>query len=148
MSPWAACVGAVLWAAFWVANTLFFDWTNTNTIVVPRLVVVLFVVVLGLLVGGPIGWIIRQNKRRGAKAAATAAIVFSIAAVIAGEVLFTAWLIYHVADVFSISAALRVMPKLYAGDDPFFFAFRLMAAVAAVAMAYHLAKPPKTLLKI
>jgi hypothetical protein len=148
MSPWAAGVGAVLWSGFWIGSTLFFDWANASTIVLPRLVVAIMVVLLGFLVGGPVGWIIKQNKRRGAKAAASAAIDFGIAAVIAGEVLFTAWLIYRAAGVFSLSTAIRVMPSLYADVDPFFFAFRIMAAFAAVATAYHLAKPQKAVVKI
>lgn len=148
MSPWAAGVGAVLWATFWMGSTLLLDLANTNTILVPRLVVAIVVGLLGVLVGGPVGWIIKQNKRRGAKAAATAAIVFGITAVIAGEILYTSWLLYHVADVFSLSAAVRILPKLYLADDPFFLAFRIGAAAAAVFTAYQIAKPPKAILKI
>jgi hypothetical protein len=105
-------------------------------------------VVIALTVGGPVGWIIKQNRRRGWAVSAAAAILFSSIAIFAGEVLHLAWLIYQQFHVISFSAAVHVMPNYYFSTGIFFLAMKIFAAVMAVCLAHEIAKPPKTMLKL
>jgi len=148
MSPGAAIVGALLWAAFWIGHTILFEHLNSDRIIVPRIVMVGIMVVVGFLVGGPVGWIIRQNRRRGKAASASAAILFGSLAVVAGEICYVAWLVYHEFGLFSLSAALQIMPKFYVENDPLFLAEKALTGFVCVAVAYAIAKPTEPKLKL
>ena len=112
------------------------------------LAMLIVMVCIGLLVGGPVGWIIRQNRRRGHAASVTAAILFGSLAVVAGEILYLAWLIYRHFHVFSLATAVRVLPRYYLANDPLFLAIKAFTAVICVAVAYMIAKPEKARLKL
>ena len=147
MSPAAAFVGALLWAAVWAGHTLLFENAGSGIVFVPRLVMVGVMICVGFLVGGPVGWIIRQNRRRGKAASVSGAILFGSLAVVAGEILYLAWLIHHLFGVYSLSAALHVMPTYYGGSDPIFLAEKVLTAFICVAIAYVIAKPENPKLK-
>jgi hypothetical protein len=148
MSPGAALCGAVLWAAFWIAHTLLFERLGIGVVFVPRLVMAVVMVGLGLLVGGPVGWIIKQNRKRGKAASLSAAVLFGSLAVIAGEVFHLTWLIYRDYGVVSFTAALHVMPAYYLGNDPLFLAFKAVAAAISIGVACFIAKPQEPTLKL
>jgi len=145
-APFMAVVGALMWAFFWAAETLVFEKLNIDKVWIPGgIFIVLFV---GIIVGGPIGWIIKLNRRRGHAVSVAAAILFGSLAVFVGEVFYLAWLIFHEFGVLSLSAAFRVMPAYYLHNDFMFIAFKLLTAFTAVAIAEYLARPKKAALKI
>jgi hypothetical protein len=146
MTPAAALVGAVLWAVFWVNYTLFFERLDVKRIWVPGGIMV--VVFVGLIVGGPVGWIIKQNRKRGRAVAVAAAILFASAAVIVGEILYLVWLIYHKFQVVSFSAALKILPDFYLHNDLMFVMFKIINALASVATAEIIAKPKEVTLQL
>ena len=102
----------------------------------------------GFLVGGPVGWIIKQNRRRGRSVSGFAAIAFGSLAVIGGEVLYVAWLIWHYYHVFSLNVAFRVLPDYYASNDVFFVGMKALAAIICVVAAYEIAMPKEAKLKL
>jgi hypothetical protein len=146
MSPGGALVGAVLWAACWAFHDAVFDYLNVK--VIPNLVVVVIAVVIGLMVGGPTGWLIKQNRRRGRVVSTIASILFGSLAVVAGEVFYITWLIFREFNVISLSAAVRVIPDFYGGAGAFFVAMRIVAAVTAVICAYEISQPKKATLNL
>jgi len=148
MSPGAAIVGALLWAVFWIGHTVLFEHLNSDRIFIPRIVVISIMAVVGFFVGGPVGWIIKQNRRRGKAASASAAILFASLAVVAGEICYLAWFIYHEFGFFSLSAAVHVMPTFYGENDPMFLAEKALTGFVCVAVAYAIAKPTEPKLKL
>ena len=148
MTPFAAVVGALLWAGCWIAYRLMVGSVNSEVIVVPRLLVGIVMVLIGLTVGGPVGWIIKQNRRRGGAVSTAAAILFSLLAVFGGEVAYILWVIYREFQVISFSAAVRVMPVFYENCGLFLIAMKIFAAVIAVALACDIATPKKIMLKL
>jgi hypothetical protein len=148
MTPFAALAGALLWMGYWIGYTLILGNFGSDTVIIPRLLLAIIVLLAGFLAGGPVGWIIRQNRRRGAATSTAAAIAFGALAVAFGEILFLAWLIWKWYGVFSISVATRVLPAYYGGNDPFFLAFKFVAALACVFVAYEMAKPERARLKL
>jgi hypothetical protein len=148
MSPAAAFIGAMLWAAIWAGHTVLFEHAGSGIVFIPRLVMVGVMVCVGFLVGGPVGWIIRQNRRRGHAASVSGAILFGSLAVIAGEILYLAWLIHHLFGVYSLSAALQAVPIYYGENDPIFLAEKALTAFISVAIAYVIAKPEAPRLKL
>lgn len=148
MTPFAAIVGALLWVGCWIIYTLILDRVDSGAIGIPRLIFVAFILFLGIPAGLPVGWTIRQNRRRGNVASASAALLFASLTVLLGEVLYLAWLIWRWYGVFSLSTALKVLPAYYGGNDPFFLAMKLMAALTCVILAFEMAKPAKQKLKL
>jgi len=148
MAPFAAFAGALLWAGFWIGHTLLFQSLHENTIMVPAVLVAVFVLLAGGLVGGPVGWIIKQNRRRGRSISKVAAILFSLLAVMAGELFYIVWLIYHQYQVVSFTAAVKVMPQYYLHNDFMYLAEKLIAAVLSIAIAEAVARPKAARLKL
>lgn len=148
MTPAAAVAGALLWAICWSVYSKLTQPLGGETVFVPRIVLAVAVVLIGLTVGGPVGWLIKQNRRRGAAASAVAAILFTLLGVALGEVLHVEWLIYQMYHVLSFSVAVHTMPDYYLGSGGFFLAIKVFAVVMAVALAYGIAKPPKATLKL
>lgn len=148
MTPAAALVGAVLWALAWILVGLAFESSGDGTIYVPTVILIGVMVVIGLTVGGPIGWIIKQNRRRGHVVSTVAAILFGSAAVFAGELFYLVWLIYHQFQVVSFAVAFEIMPTYYSADNFQFLAAKLIAAIAAVAIAAAIAEPKEAKLQL
>lgn len=148
MTPFAAAAGALLWMGYWIAYTLILETSTSDTVYLPRLVVAMIALFAGLLAGAPVGWIIRLNRRRGSATSASAAILFGSLAVLFGEILFLAWLIWRWYGVFSISVATKILPDYYGGNDPVFLALKFMAALVCMVLAYEMAKPEKAKLKL
>ncbi|HEX5222632.1 MAG TPA: hypothetical protein VFZ59_23960 [Verrucomicrobiae bacterium] len=148
MTPFAAAAGAALWAGCWMLFSVLLDSSKSDTVVVPRLLIALIALVIGLVAGAPVGGIIRWNGRRGNVASASAAILFGGLAVAGGEILYLSWLIWRWYDVFSLSVAARVLPDYYGNSDPIFLALKFMAAVVTVVLAYEMGKPDAVRLKL
>ena len=145
MTPFAALAGALLWAGCWMIYNFVLDG---GTVSIPSIAIVIICFVMGMIPGAPIGWIIRLNRRRGKTASATAAILFGTLAVVAGEILYLAWLIWKWYGVFSLSVAARILPDYYGGSTGFFLVMRFMAALTCVVTAYEMAKTKKTEAKL
>ena len=148
LTPAAALLGAAGWALFWTGHDKVFDLLNTNTIVVPRILEVVALICVAAVSGGPVGFVIRRVRRRGKNLSATFAVLWTLAAVVAGEVLYIAWAIYREFHVFSLSAAWQILPRLELEVGAFHLAIRILAVVCAVAFAVELSKPPKPKLNV
>ena len=148
MTPAAALVGAFLWAACWSLYSKLTEPLDGETVFVPRILLAVAMVLIGLTVGGPVGWLIKQNRRRGGAVSAAAAILFSLLGVFVGEILHLVWLIYREFHVVSFSGAVHVMPDYYLGSGGFFLGMKVFAVVMAVVLAYGIAKPPKATLEL
>ena len=148
MSPFASLVGALMWATVWAAHTWLFELTTARAIFLPRIVELVGMLGIGLLVGGPVGWIIKKNRKRGHAISVSAAVLFSTLAVILGEVFYLVWLIYHEVAVVSFSAALHIMPEYYLHNDGIYLATKALTAFVSVAVAYMIAKPERPKLKL
>jgi hypothetical protein len=121
---------------------------TSDKIYVPRIVEVGILVAVGFLTGGPVGLVIKSIRRRGRHLSIVFSAVCSIAAVIIGEVVFVAWLIYREYKVFSPSAAWDLLPDVEMAFGAFHLLIRLLAACVAVGVAVTMAKPFKPNLKL
>ena len=148
MSPGASLVGALAWSCFWIGHTLLFEHLSAERIYLPWILMIAIMIGIGLLVGGPVGWMIKQNRKRGGAVSFSAAIVFGSLAVIVGEIFYLVWLIYHEFHVVSFSAALQVMPQYYLKNDPIFVGTKLITALICVSVAVAIAKPEKAKLNL
>jgi hypothetical protein len=148
MSPFASLAGALLWAGCWFYYGRFIESFHSDTVVMPYYLIGLIVIFIAGVVGAPVGWIIRQNRRRGNVSAASAAILFGSLAVICGELIHLAWLIWKWHGVFSISVAAQVLPDYYRGNDGFFLGMKFIAALFSVLLAYEMSKPKQAKLKL
>lgn len=148
LAPLAAAVGVAGWAGFWIVLQLILESFNSDKIYVPHIVEVGILVAVGFLTGGPVGFVIKRVQRRGRHLSFAFSAVCSFAAVIIGEVVFVAWLIYREYKVFSPSAAWELLPDVEMAFGAFHLLIRLLAACVAVAVAVTLAKPSKPNLKL
>lgn len=148
MSPFAAVIGAVLWAGCWYGYGRFLESFQSDTVVMPYYLIALIVAFIGVIVGAPVGWIIKQNRRRGNVSSASAAILFGTLAVVFGEIIYLAWLIWNWYGVFSISVAAKVLPAYYSGSEAFLLVMKLFAGIVSVALAYEMSKPKGAKLKL
>ncbi|MEY2466204.1 MAG: hypothetical protein QOD03_725 [Verrucomicrobiota bacterium] len=147
-SPFAALAGAGLWAVCWMGYTLLMGRLNSGTIYVPQFLMLVVMFCIAFLVGGPVGWIIKQNRKRGKAVSKFAAILFGSLAVFGGEVIYLAWLIWRSYHVFSLNVALHVLPDYYANNDLIFLLTKLGVAVVCVVAAYEIATPKEPKLKL
>ncbi len=148
LAPLAAAVGVAGWAGFWIVLQLILESFSSDKIYVPRIVEVGILVAVGFLTGGPVGFVIKRVQRRGRHLSLAFSAVCSIAAVIIGEVVFVAWLIYREYKVFSPSAAWELLPDVEMAFGAFHLLVRLLAACVAVGVAVTMAKPSKPNLKL
>jgi len=148
LAPVSAMAGAIGWAGCWIVYELIFENSGSGVIVVPRIAEVAAVVTVALLTGGPVGLIFMLVRRRGQVLSVALSIVCAICAIVVGEVLLAAWLIYHYFKVFSLDAAWHILPRLEAEMGVFYFALKLMSAVIAVVLAAQIAKPHRQNLKL
>lgn len=148
LAPLAAAVGAVGWAGFWIVFLLIVQSFNSETIYIPHLVEVGILVAAGFLTGGPVGFVIKRVRRRGKHLSMAFSAVCSVAAVVAGEVAFVAWLIYRSYKVFSPSTAWEILPDVEMAFGTFHLAVKFLAACLAVGVAVTMAKPAKPNLKL
>lgn len=148
LAPLAAALGVAGWAGFWIVLQLILESFSSDKIYVPRIVEVGILVAVGFLTGGPVGFVIKRVQRRGRHLSLAFSAVCSIAAVIIGEVVFIAWLIYREYKVFSPSAAWELLPDVEMAFGAFHLLIRLLAACVAVGVAVTMAKPSKPNLKL
>jgi hypothetical protein len=133
---------------FWTGYDLLFDLLNTQVIIIPRILEFVALICVAAATGGPIGFVIKRIRRRGKNLSATFAVLWTLVAVAAGEVLYVAWAVYREVKVFSVSASWQILPRLELELGGFHLAIRIVAMVCAVAIAVELAKPPKTKLNV
>lgn len=143
LGPFAAGVGAIGWTLVWLGYDKLFEFFHTNTLTVPRLLAAIATLIIGAIVGGPIGLVFKLISRKGQRLSTAMAIVFSVAGVVLGEWLYVACLTYQETHSFSPSLALRLLPRFWAANDVFALVLRLMAAGTGVGIAVSLARPPK-----
>lgn len=148
LAPVAAAAGAVGWGGFWIAFQMVIDSFNSDTIYIPHLVEAGILVAAGLLTGGPVGFVIKRVQRRGRKLSMAFSAVCAIAAVLAGEVAFVAWLIYREYKVLSPGTAWEILPQVELSYGAFHLAVKFLAACLAVGVAVTMAKPAKPNLKL
>src|SRR5262249_12690772 len=129
LAPIAVVCAALGWAFFWMGYDLFFDWLGTGVIWVPRLLEVVALICVAGLTGGPVGYLIKQVRRRGRHLSAAFAVVCTLAGVVAGETAYVAWLIYRESKVISLQAAWDILPQLWAEMGTFLILIKLLAAV-------------------
>jgi hypothetical protein len=146
--PAASVVGAFGWTLVWISHDWLFRILNTKYLFIPRMAELAAVFCVAFLVGGPVGWLIKQIRRRGRAISVSAGVMFAIAAVALGEVLYLTWLIYDEFKVVSFSAAVRAMPDYYLHNDGLYLGIKVLAAFASVALAYIMAKPEKAKLDL
>jgi hypothetical protein len=143
-----AIIGAICWMLVWIGYDLLFDLLKTSVIYIPRIVEGIVLVCIAGAVGGPVGYIIGRVPRRGKKLAVTSAVVCTIAAVVIGEVLYVAWLIYREFKVFSFSAAWSILPRLELESGGFHLVIKGIAAIVSVVLAAEIAKPRRAQLNL
>lgn len=148
LAPLATAAGVVGWAGFWIVFLLIVQSFNSETIYIPHLVEVGILVAAGFLTGGPVGLVIKRVQRRGRYLSMAFSLVCSIAAVVVGEVVFVAWLIYREYKVFSPSVAWEILPQIEMALGAFHLAVKFLAACLAVGVAVTMAKPAKPNLKL
>ncbi len=145
-----AAVGGVLWAGAWIAH----DWIievvsrGKDVIGVPTTVEIVWLVVVGVLVGGPVGYVIGRVPGHGVRWAGSVGIVGGIAAVGIGEVLFSTWLIYRVRGEASVKAGLEVLPMYWRAAPVIYLIVKSCAALLSIYFAYRLARPKRTSLAL
>ncbi|HXT38815.1 MAG TPA: hypothetical protein VN887_02210 [Candidatus Angelobacter sp.] len=143
LTPVAATIGAVCWTLVWIGYDLLFELLKTNVIYVPRIVELVVLVCVAAIVGGPIGFLIKRVRRRGGKLSVVAAVVCTIGAIMIGETLYVAWLIYREFKVFSLSAAWSVLPRLELEMGGFHLVIKALAAFVSIVLAAEIAKPSR-----
>jgi len=148
LTPASAAVGAFGWGLFWTGYDLLFDLLNTQVIIIPRILELVALLCVAAATGGPVGFVIKRIRRRGKNLSATFAILWTLVAVVAGEVFYVAWAVFREVKVFSLSASLEILPRLELELGAFHLAIRIVALVCAVAIAVELAKPPKSKLNV
>lgn len=148
MTPFAAVMGAMLWAGCWFCYDKFIESFQSDSVRMPYYLIGIIVLVIGIIVGLPVGWVIKQNRRRGNVSSASAAILFGIVAVAFGEIVYLAWLIWKWYSVFSISVAAKVLPDYYLGNSLFFLGMKFVAGLIGVIFAYEMSKPTEAKLKL
>lgn len=148
LAPVAVTIGAVCWTLVWVGYDLLFELLKTNVIYVPRIVEFVVLVCVAAIVGGPIGFLIKRVRRRGRKLSVVAAIVCTVGAIVIGETLYVAWLIYREFKVFSFSAAWGILPRLELETGGFHLVIKALAAFVSILLAAEIAKPPRVKLKL
>ncbi len=148
LGPAAAVIGAVCWTLVWIGYDLLFEMLNTDVLHVPRLIEIIALLCVGAIVGGPVGLVIRRVPRRARNLSVIIAAICSVAAVLFGEVMYVAWLIYREFKIISVSGAWQVLPRLELETGGFHLAIKLLAAGVSTAIAVALAKPPKPRLNL
>jgi hypothetical protein len=144
----ASVVGAVCWMLAWMGDDAIFKFFKTDTLVIPHILEAAMIVVIGFLVGGPVGLILRRIPQRGDRLAGYAGITFGIASVIVGEVFYVSWLIYSEYKVIAPGAAFQILPSLWLHGGVVYITIKALAAVAGVLFAYHLSRPQQAGLKL
>ena len=148
LCPVAALVGAVGWAAIWIAYDLLFELLKTNVLHIPRIVAAVVMVIVGGLVGGPVGWVMKRIPHKSKKLYAIVPALLAIIAVVAGEVLYVTWLVYREMHVIWLGLSLKLLTRLWVESDGFFLIMKLLAAGAGVFMAVTIARPAKPKMKL
>lgn len=97
----------------------------------------------GFLAGAPSGWLIARVKRRrraGVEVITTACALF---AVLLGECILTAWIVYNTTGEWSAPVVIRVLPKLWWSSGFGGLGIRVAGGFIAIAIALGLATPKK-----
>lgn len=142
-SPFMMGVGALLWVGIWELYDRVFDLLHTTSVEIPHLVIGLMILGMGFLVGGPIGWCIRQSQRRGSAISVSMAVICSVVSVCAGEVLSLVWAIYREFKAVSFSFAFAIMPDYYLHNNTMFLVLKAGVALTGIFIAYEMSKPKK-----
>src|SRR6266516_1062339 len=148
LCPVAALVGAVGWAAIWISYDLLFELLKTNVLHIPRIVAAVVMVIVGGLVGGSVGWVMKRIPHKSKKLYAIVPALLAIIAVVAGEVLYVTWLVYREMHEIWLGLSLKLLTRLWGESDGFYLIMKLLAAGAGVFMAVTIARPAKPKLKL
>jgi hypothetical protein len=117
-----------------------FEWFHLTTLHIPNVLFALVTFGLGALVGGPIGLVLRDVRKRQQKLARVIMYGLAALAVVVGEILYSAGVFYHEFDIISPSAAVRVLPTMWAQSDSHYLIAKIIAAGSSLAMTDMAAK--------
>jgi len=146
--PLAALLGATAWALVWIGYDKLFEWFKTDTLHIPRLLVIVAITGLGALVGGPVGLVLKRVTRRGRSLSIIVAAVCAVAGVLFGELLYVTWLVHRETQVLNLMLSARILPSLWAETNGFHLLMKLLAGGAGVWVAVAMARPASTKVQI
>ena len=144
----ASIVGALSWALIWAGLQRLVEVSNLKRVVFPEMLFLIVIVIAGVCIGGPVGYILSKIPNRGDLLSGWMAIVFSAASVLFGELLFVAWLIYREVGLFSLSIAARIIPRYFGDSGVFYLIEKVILGAVSIATAYQFARPKRRALKL
>ena len=127
--PWAVGLAGVGWMAFWVLIDLVLDYLNTNTIAVPSFVSVLVLLGLGMLLGAPVGLVLRKSGL-GRRSPALASIIAVALAALLGEAFYISAYLYRHFGFLDLAAGFQVLVPFFSSYDSSWIAAKLFVAIA------------------
>jgi hypothetical protein len=136
----AAVFGGLVWASLWVGSDFLFRFLDAQTIILPRILVMIIFGAIGLFVAGPAVLVFRWSRQTGSWLAGPFAAWWAFFSVIVGEYIYALWLIWHEYKVVAFQAGFRLLPKVWLGSDFLFLLTKLLAAAMAVGIAYTLSR--------
>jgi hypothetical protein len=136
----ATLFGISIWVAFWTGFDRMFQWFHLTTLHIPNVLFAFVTFGLGALVGGPIGLVLKGLRKQQQKLAQVLMYGLAALAVIMGEILYSAEVLYHEFDLISPSAAVRILPTMWAQSDSHYLIAKIIAAGSSLAMTDMAAK--------
>ena len=139
----SALFAAISWAGAWSLYDWCFSLFHSKTIYLPTMGLAVTYVGIGFATAFPSSFILKKIPRRGDKIAGWIGGAFVLIAVLVGELLYVAWMIYREVDVFNFKVAFTLLPSIV-GHYPTTFALgKVGAAAIAVYFAYDAVRPKK-----
>lgn len=132
-------VAAVLWTATWLLR----DWivglvaNGREYIYVPHIVSIAWFLVVGFVVAYPVRWIIRRVPELGTRYARMLGVVSAVVAMLIGEFLECAFLIYRVSGRVAPVGAASLLPTFWRTASVPHLLEMAAAAVIVISVAYH-----------
>lgn len=127
--PWAVGLAGVGWMVFWVLIDLVLDYLNTNTISIPSFVSFLVLVVLGMLLGAPVGLVLRKSGI-GRRSPALASFIAVALAAFLGEAFYISAYLYRHFGFLDLAAGFQVLVPFFSSYDSSWIAAKIIVAGA------------------
>ncbi len=130
--PWVIALAGLGWAVFWVLIDLLLDFFNVQVIEINAFTSVIFIVVagvLGVLVGTPLGHVLRKSGSVRLSPLAVTIIAIGLATVI-GEALYISIAIFRWIGHFDLTLGFQALFPWIQSYNPFWIICKLIVAGA------------------
>jgi hypothetical protein len=134
--PWVVALAGVGWMVFWVVIDMILDALKTDTIAMPQLIVIAILAVVGLVLGAPLGHVLRRSGT-GRKSPLIVSIIAISLAALFGETLYVTVFLFRLIGEFDLTLGFELLVPFLQSYHPSWITAKIIVAAAIAFGCYH-----------